>query len=99
MHYSKTVILAIVGGSSMSETSVLGLYAAGDVLHHEGKLHLIAGAFQDAANAVNKAKQHISSDANAYGMVSSHNDLFAQKNRELMKHLYTKNETYAGGAL
>ncbi|MDF2662567.1 MAG: thioredoxin reductase [Paenibacillus sp.] len=83
----------------MSETSVLGLYAAGDVLHHEGKLHLIAGAFQDAANAVNKAKQHISSDANAYGMVSSHNDLFAQKNRELMKHLYTKNETYAGGAL
>lgn len=88
-----------IAGSSMSETSVPGLYAAGDVLHHEGKLHLIAGAFQDAANAVNKAKQYISPDANAYGMVSSHNDLFAQKNRELMKHLYTKNETYAGGAL
>jgi thioredoxin reductase (NADPH) len=79
-----------IAGSPMSETSVDGLYAAGDILHHEGKLHLIAGAFQDAANAVNKAKQYITPDANAYGMVSSHNDLFAQKNRELMKHLYTK---------
>lgn len=79
-----------IAGSPMSETSVEGLYAAGDILHHEGKLHLIAGAFQDAANAVNKAKQYITPDANAYGMVSSHNDLFTQKNRELMKHLYTK---------
>ncbi|MCE5173110.1 NAD(P)/FAD-dependent oxidoreductase [Paenibacillus profundus] len=78
-----------IAGSSMSETSVPGIYAAGDILHHEGKLHLIAGAFQDAANAVNKAKQYISPDANAYGMVSSHNDLFSPKNRELMKHLYT----------
>ncbi|MFC3769045.1 NAD(P)/FAD-dependent oxidoreductase [Paenibacillus sp. GCM10012303] len=79
-----------IAGSAMSETSVDGLYAAGDILHHEGKLHLIAGAFQDAANAVNKAKQYITPDANAYGMVSSHNDLFEQKNRELLKHLYTK---------
>ncbi|WP_312117861.1 NAD(P)/FAD-dependent oxidoreductase [Brevibacillus reuszeri] len=79
-----------IAGSSMSETSVPGIYAAGDILHHEGKLHLIAGAFQDAANAVNKAKQYVTPDANAYGMVSSHNDLFRQKNRELMKSLYTK---------
>ena len=49
-----------VAGSEMSETSVEGLYAAGDILHHQGKLLLIAGAFQDAANAVNKAKQYIS---------------------------------------
>lgn len=79
-----------IAGSPMSETSVPGIYAAGDILHHEGKLHLIAGAFQDAANAVNKAKQYVAPDANAYGMVSSHNDLFKQKNRELMKSLYTK---------
>ncbi|MEK8128876.1 NAD(P)/FAD-dependent oxidoreductase [Paenibacillus filicis] len=79
-----------IAGSVMSETSVPGLYAAGDILHHEGKLHLIAGAFQDAANAVNKAKQYISPEANAYGMVSSHNELFTQKNRELMKDLYGK---------
>lgn len=80
-----------IAGTPLSETSVPGLYAAGDILHHEGKLHLIAGAFQDAANAANKAKQYISPEANAHGMVSSHNDLFMQKNRELMQHLYTKN--------
>jgi len=79
-----------VAGSTMSETSVPGLYAAGDILHHEGKLHLIAGAFQDAANAVNKAKQFITPDAYGWGMVSSHNELFAKKNKELMKHLYAK---------
>jgi thioredoxin reductase (NADPH) len=79
-----------IAGSPMSETSVPGIYAAGDVLHHEGKLHLIAGAFQDAANAVNKAKQFIAPDAKSYGMVSSHNDRFAQKNRELLKHLYVR---------
>ena len=77
-----------IAGSSMSETSVKGLYAAGDILNHEGKLHLIAGAFQDAANAVNKAKQYIAPEAYGHGMVSSHNDIFKEKNRELVKHLY-----------
>lgn len=79
-----------VAGTPTSATSVPGIYAAGDVLYHEGKLHLIAGAFQDAANAVNEAKQFITPEAHAYGMVSSHNELFANKNRELMKELYTK---------
>ncbi|KQO11052.1 NAD(P)/FAD-dependent oxidoreductase [Paenibacillus sp. Leaf72] len=82
-----------VAGTPSSETSVPGLYAAGDILHHEGKLHLIAGAFQDAANAVNKAKQFITPDASANGMISSHNELFTEKNRDLMKHLYTKSHT------
>ncbi|MBM7601796.1 thioredoxin reductase (NADPH) [Virgibacillus halotolerans] len=77
-----------VAGSPMSETSVEGLYAAGDILNHQGKLLLIAGAFQDAANAVNKAKQYITPDADSWGMVSSHNELFAQKNHEIMKRLY-----------
>jgi thioredoxin reductase (NADPH) len=78
-----------VAGNAMSETSIEGLYAAGDILHHPGKLLLIAGAFQDAANAVNKAKQYITPDATSWGMVSSHNELFAQKNREIMNHLYS----------
>lgn len=78
-----------VAGNAMSETSIEGLYAAGDILHHQGKLLLIAGAFQDAANAVNKAKQYITPDADSWGMVSSHNELFAQKNREIIKRLYT----------
>ncbi|MBP1914419.1 NAD(P)/FAD-dependent oxidoreductase [Lederbergia galactosidilytica] len=78
-----------IAGSPMSETSIEGLYAAGDILHHQGKLLLIAGAFQDAANAVNKAKQYITPDATSWGMVSSHNDLFTQKNHEIIKQMYT----------
>jgi len=73
-----------------SESSVQGIFAAGDILHHEGKLHLIAGAFQDAANAINKAKIYIALEAKARGMVSSHNELFQNKNKELMKDLYKK---------
>ncbi|GAA3318319.1 hypothetical protein GCM10020331_020610 [Ectobacillus funiculus] len=65
-----------IEGDTNSASSVPGLYAAGDILKHEGKLHLIAGAFQDAANAVNKAKQFIQPDANKSGMVSSHNEVF-----------------------
>lgn len=75
--------------SSSSETSVPGIFAAGDVVHYDGKVHLIAGAFHDAANAVNKAKQFVTPDARGYGMVSSHNDLFKEKNREIMKELYS----------
>lgn len=77
-----------IAGTPTSETSEPGFFAAGDILHHDGKLHLIAGAFQDAANAVNKAKQYIAPDAYASGRVSSHNELFKEKNQELVKHLY-----------
>ncbi|WP_339226233.1 NAD(P)/FAD-dependent oxidoreductase [Oceanobacillus sp. FSL K6-2867] len=76
-----------IAGNASSESSVPGLYAAGDILHHEGKLHLIAGAFQDAANAVNKAKQYIQPGAEKFGMVSSHNELFKQRNREIIQSM------------
>lgn len=78
-----------VAGSEMSETSVEGLYAAGDILHHQGKLLLIAGAFQDAANAVNRAKQYITPDATPWAMVSSHNEQFTEKNSDIFENLYT----------
>ncbi|NRG43846.1 NAD(P)/FAD-dependent oxidoreductase [Bacillus sp. CRN 9] len=74
-----------IDGNARSESSVPGLYAAGDILMHEGKVHLIAGAFQDAANAVNKAKKFIEPEAHQSGMVSSHNEIFKQKNKELIK--------------
>ena len=48
-----------IAGNSHSEACVEGMHAAGDILSYDGKLHLIAGCFQDAANAVNKAKQYI----------------------------------------
>lgn len=76
-----------IAGNANSESSVPGLYAAGDILMHEGKLNLIAGAFQDAANAVNKAKQYIEPNAEKVGMVSSHNELFKKRNKELMDRM------------
>ncbi|MEK4027549.1 NAD(P)/FAD-dependent oxidoreductase [Pseudobacillus sp. FSL P4-0506] len=76
-----------IAGTAASESSVEGLYAAGDILKHDGKVHLIAGAFHDAANAVNKAKQFIQPGAAEYGMVSSHNERFKARNRELVKQL------------
>ncbi len=75
-----------IAGNAMSESSIPGLYAAGDILKHEGKLNLITGAFQDAANAVNKAKQYIEPNTNATAMVSSHNEVFYKRNKELIKH-------------
>ncbi|MCD7034359.1 NAD(P)/FAD-dependent oxidoreductase [Metabacillus sp. GX 13764] len=74
-----------IKGTSTSETSVPGLFAAGDILKHDGKLNLIAGAFQDAANAVNKAKQFIEPEAGSHAMVSSHNEVFKERNRELLR--------------
>ncbi|WP_029267520.1 NAD(P)/FAD-dependent oxidoreductase [Virgibacillus alimentarius] len=76
-----------IAGNSASESSVDGLYAAGDILKHDGKLNLIAGAFQDAANAVNKAKQYIHPSASRTGMVSSHNERFKQWNKEFIKKI------------
>jgi thioredoxin reductase len=76
-----------IAGNAVSESSVAGLYAAGDILMYDGKVNLIAGAFQDAANAVNKAKQFIQPDASKIGMVSSHNELFKKRNKELVKEM------------
>ena len=76
-----------IAGTPDGRSSVEGLYAAGDILMHEGKLHLIAGAFQDAANAVNQAKRYIQPDAGKTAMVSSHNDAFKQRNRELVRQM------------
>ncbi|KKK39081.1 thioredoxin reductase [Mesobacillus campisalis] len=76
-----------IAGNSFCESSVKGIYAAGDILKFDGKLNLIAGCFQDAANAVNKAKQYIEPGANKTAMVSSHNEVFQERNRELVKEL------------
>ncbi len=42
------------------ETSVKGIYAAGDIIHHAGKLKLIACGTSEAAIAVNQAMAYIS---------------------------------------
>nr|WP_082676477.1 NAD(P)/FAD-dependent oxidoreductase [Shouchella shacheensis] len=76
-----------IDGSHQSESSVEGLYGAGDILKNDGKVHLIAGVFHDAVNAVNKAKQYIDPASHASGMVSSHNDRFKERNKKLLKEL------------
>lgn len=76
-----------IAGNSRCQSTVPGLYAAGDILHYDGKLHLIAGAFQDAANAVNSAKLFIEPQAHRSAMVSSHNEVFKERNRELVKQM------------
>ncbi|MGM0846270.1 MAG: NAD(P)/FAD-dependent oxidoreductase [Bacillota bacterium] len=76
-----------IEGTTMCESSIPGIFAAGDIIKHEGKLNLIAGAFQDAANAVNKAKQFIEPEAGAFAMVSSHNEVFKDRNKELVRQL------------
>jgi len=76
-----------IAGNAKSESSIEGLYAAGDILNYDGKVHLIAGAFQDAANAVNRAKQLLEPDASGTAMVSSHNERFKERNKALIKQL------------
>lgn len=76
-----------IAGNTFSESSIEGLYGAGDILSYKGKVNLIAGAFQDAANAVNRAKLFIEPEANEFGMVSSHNDLFKARNKELVRQM------------
>ncbi|GBF74813.1 thioredoxin reductase [Paenibacillus sp. 598K] len=65
--------------------SMPGVYGAGDCVVHPGKVRLIAGAFTDAALAVNSAKQYLEPDAHAMAYVSSHNELFRERNKSLTR--------------
>lgn len=76
-----------IDGNALSESNIAGLYAAGDILKYDGKVHLIVGAFQDAVNAVNRAKQFIEKEAEEFPMVSSHNELLKERSMELMKQI------------
>lgn len=79
-----------IKATALGVSSVPGIYAAGDVLRHEGKLYLIAGAYQDAANAVNQAKLFIDPEATQTGRVSSHNETFKTRNRELLDKMFQR---------
>ncbi len=64
-------------------TNVPGIFVAGDTAKYATKLHLIAGAFTDAALAVNGAKRYIEPEAATMAYVSSHNAKFNEKNKAL----------------
>jgi len=52
--------------TSKMETSIPGIYAAGDVTTYPGKLKLIATGFGEAATAVNNAKTYIDPSSKAF---------------------------------
>ena len=76
-----------VEGTALCETSEPGIFAAGDIVSYEGKVNLLVGAFQDAVHAVNSAKQFIEPSAQKFGMVSSHNEVFKERNKSIMKQM------------
>ncbi len=65
--------------------SMPGIFGAGDIVTNEGKIRLIAGAFNDAVLAVNSAKLYIDPTESKMAGVSSHNDRFAEKNEALQQ--------------
>ncbi|MFK0524176.1 NAD(P)/FAD-dependent oxidoreductase [Paenibacillus illinoisensis] len=65
------------------ETNLPGIFGAGDFANYESKLNLIAGAFTDAALALNSAKQYIDPEAPRMAYVSSHNERFKERNKAL----------------
>ncbi|TDQ41081.1 NAD(P)/FAD-dependent oxidoreductase [Aureibacillus halotolerans] len=67
------------------ETELPGVFCAGDTALHEGKLRLIAGAFVEAGLAANAAKTFIDPEATKAAYVSSHNERFKEKNKELQQ--------------
>lgn len=74
-------------GTAEADTTVPGIFAAGDCLKYAGKVNLLVGAFQDAVNAVNRAKMFVDPDAHERGMVSSHNDRFKERNRRIIRQI------------
>lgn len=73
--------------NNLVDTPVPGIFACGDQVIYENKVKLIAGCFTEAAQAANHAKSFIDKEAVTEGLVSSHNDIFAEKNKELMKRM------------
>ena len=65
------------------ETNLPGIYGAGDIAYYDSKVNLIAGAFTDAALALNSAKLYMDPEAPRMAYVSSHNDRFKEKNKAL----------------
>ena len=68
-------------------TTVDGIYAVGDISKHDNKVYLVSGAFQDAINAINDIKLSLEPTADKFAKVSSHNEVFEARNREIISKL------------
>ncbi|MBH5318718.1 NAD(P)/FAD-dependent oxidoreductase [Paenibacillus sp. GSMTC-2017] len=69
--------------SEKMETNIPGIFGAGDFVEHGSKVSLIAGTFTDAVVALNSAKVYLEPAASPYAYVSSHNEVFKEKNKKL----------------
>jgi ferredoxin/flavodoxin---NADP+ reductase len=65
--------------SPLMETNLPGVYAAGDVTHHPGKLELIATGYGEAAIAVNNAVHYINPKARVNPGHSTNLKVFQQE--------------------
>lgn len=72
------------------KTSVPGIFGAGDIIAYDDKVNLLVGTFQDAVLAVNNAKMYIDPQADKYGMVSSHNEQFTEKNKAVLEETFSR---------
>ena len=68
--------------TSLMETNLKGVYAAGDVVHYPGKLELIATGYGEAAVAVNNAAHFINPKARVNPGHSTNLKIFAQEEVE-----------------
>ncbi|MEX2584580.1 MAG: NAD(P)/FAD-dependent oxidoreductase [Gemmatimonadota bacterium] len=64
--------------SSLMETNLPGVYAAGDVVHYLGKLELIATGYGEAAIAVNNAVHYVNPKARVNPGHSTNLKIFSQ---------------------
>jgi thioredoxin reductase len=64
-------------------TNIPGIFGAGDFANFGSKVGLIAGTFTDGVLALNSAKLYMDPEAPEMAYVSSHNERFKEKNREL----------------
>jgi thioredoxin reductase (NADPH) len=65
--------------SPLMETNLPGVYAAGDVVHYEGKLELIATGYGEAAIAVNNAVHRVNPKARVNPGHSTNLKVFSQE--------------------
>lgn len=56
------------------ETNIPGIFAAGDIVNHPGKLKLIAGGFMEGPMAVNSAKAYLAPQEEVQPIYSTHHD-------------------------
>ncbi len=65
--------------NEQGETSVEGIFAAGDAAYYDGKLRMIAESFHDAITASNAVKKKLDPNAADRGKVSSHHEELKKK--------------------